>query len=140
MSELEKEILEIINCEIEGCYIGKLKVKEDKYYKNYDCTDPCQKTLLNIDHTLELYLNTDYEPIIMSHMSTRMYNYKKWQAEPEKGWEPPIQFYNRAVKAFKEFITDEFKNRMLQQVDYYKISLELPSLNCNEQRERDRKN
>lgn len=140
MSELEKEILEIINCEIEGCYIGKLKVKEDKYYKNYDCKDPCQKTLLNIDHTLELYLNTDYEPIVMSHMSTRMYNYKKWQEESEKGWEPPIQFYNRAVKAFKEFITDEFKNRMLQQVDYYKISLELPSLNCNEQRERDRKN
>lgn len=132
MSELEKEILEIINCEIEGCYIGKLKVKEDKYYKNYDCKDPCQKTLLNIDHTLELYLNADYEPIVMSHMSTRMYNYKKWQGEPEKGWEPPIQFYNRAVKAFKEFITDEFKNRMLQQVDYYKISLELPSLNYNE--------
>ena len=29
---------------------------------------------------------------------------------------------------------------MLQQVDYYKISLELPSLDCNEQRKRDRKN
>jgi hypothetical protein len=31
MSELEKEILEIINCEIEGNYIGKLKVKEEEY-------------------------------------------------------------------------------------------------------------
>lgn len=31
MSELEKEILEIINCEIEGKYIGKLKVKEEEY-------------------------------------------------------------------------------------------------------------
>lgn len=138
MSELEKEILEIINCEIEGCYIGKLKVKEDRYYKNYDCKNPCQRTLLNINHTLELYLNTDYEPIAMSYMSTRMYNYKKWKDEPEIGWEPPTQFYNRAAKAFKEFITTEFKNRMLQQVDYYKINLELPSLDCNEQTKRDR--
>ena len=49
-------------------------------------------------------------------------------------------YIKNARSAFKEFIKEEFKNRMLQQVDYYKISLELPSLNCNEQRERDRKN
>jgi hypothetical protein len=31
MSELEKEILEIINCEIEGKYIGELRVQEEEY-------------------------------------------------------------------------------------------------------------
>ena len=44
MSELEKEILEIINCEIEGEYIGKLKVKEEEYWRNYPCDqNPCKK-------------------------------------------------------------------------------------------------
>ena len=57
MSELEKEILEIINCEIEGCYIGKLKVKEDRYYKNIRC-DKCNPVseLYNIEYSLYLYL------------------------------------------------------------------------------------
>ena len=56
------------------------------------------------------------------------------------GWESLDVYRERTRSVFKEFIKEEFKNRMLQQVDYYKISLELPSLNCNEQRERDRKN
>ena len=47
MSELEKEILEIINCEIEGEYIGKLKVREEEYWKNYPCDqNPCKKGVI----------------------------------------------------------------------------------------------
>jgi hypothetical protein len=88
---------------------------------------------------LELYLNSDYEPIVMSYMApTRQFNWKKW--EKTDGWEPLDKYKKNAKDRFLEFIKEEFKNRMLQQVDYYKISLELPSLNCNEQRERDRKN
>ena len=130
MSELEKEILEIINCEIEGEYIGKLKVKEERFYKNIRC-DKCNPVseLYNIEHSLYLYLNSDYEPIIMSYM------FKDRLPQDDENI-----YIKNARSAFKEFIKEEFKNRMLQQVDYYKISLELPSLNCNEQRERDRKN
>lgn len=122
MSELEKEILEIINCEIEGEYIGKLEVKEDIYYKNirYDKHNPIRE-LCNIEYTLYLYLNSDYEPIVMSYMF-RQRNFQDDEA-----------FYIReAQSAFKEFIKEEFKNRMLQQVDYYRISLQLPSIDCNE--------
>ena len=122
MFELEKEVLEIINCEIEGEYIGKLEVKEDIYYKNirYDKHNPIRE-LCNIEYTLYLYLNSDYEPIVMSYMF-RQRNFQDDEA-----------FYIReAQSAFKEFIKEEFKNRMLQQVDYYRISLQLPSIDCNE--------
>ena len=76
MSELEKEILEIINCEIEGEYIGRLNVKEEEYWKIYPTKeDPCNKIVTNIEYSLKLYLNSDYEPIVMSYMSpTRQYN------------------------------------------------------------------
>ena len=141
MSEVEKEILEIINEIVEGCYIGRLKVIIDKYYKNYNCANPCEKTLLNLDYSLRLYLNSDYEPITMSYMTTRQYNYKKWKnQEKDPGWEPEELFYKRSLKEFKEFLCEEFKNRMLQQVDYYRIILQLPSIDCNEQGKRDREN
>lgn len=131
MTDLEKEVLEIINCEIEGCYIGNLKVKEDRFYKNIRC-DRCDPTseLYNIEYSLNLYLNTDYEPIVMSYMfRERSYN-------RTTGWEPEEVYTKLAQTEFKEFIKEEFKNRMLQQVDYFKINLQLPS---NEQTERDRK-
>ena len=131
MSELEKEILEIINCEIEGKYIGKLKVRENEYW--HACKTCDKGIIINIEYSLELYLNSDYEPIIMSYMAPSR-QHKKDE------WEPLDIYKERTRSIFKEFIKEEFKNRMLQQVDYYKISLELPSLNCNEQRERDRKN
>ena len=38
---------------------------------------------------------------------------------------------NQAQKAFKDFIKEEFKNRKLQQVDYYKLTLQLPSIDCS---------
>ena len=53
MSELEKEILEIINCEIEGEYIGKLKVVVDDDF-----------------YTLKLYLNLEMVPMIISYQGT----------------------------------------------------------------------
>ena len=107
MTELEREVLEIINCEIEGCYIGKLQVKEDRFYKNIRC-DRCNPVseLYNIEYSLLLYLNADYEPIVMVYIK-------------------------KAQTAFKEFIEEEFKNRMLQQVDYYKLTLQLPSIDCS---------
>ena len=123
MSELEKEILEIINCEIEGEYIGKLKVREEEYWRNYPCDQSsCKKgVIVNIEYSLELFLNSDYEPIVMSYMSpTRQYNYKKWAKTD--GWEPLDKYKKQSICDFKEFVKEEFKNRMLQQVDYYKIS------------------
>ena len=81
MTELEREVLKIINCEIEGCYIGKLEVKEESYYRNYPCDqNPCKKgVMVNISYDLHLFLNADYEPLVMSYMfRTRQYNWKKW--------------------------------------------------------------
>jgi hypothetical protein len=67
--------------------------------------------------------------MVMSYMHpTRQYNCKKW----EGCWEPEDKYRKQAQAAFKEFIKEEFKNRMLQQVDYYKINLQLPSIDCNE--------
>jgi len=132
MTELEKEVLEIINCEIEGCYIGKLQVKEDRFYKNITC-NRCtpESELYNIEYSLYLYLNADYEPIVMSYMfRQRKYN---------NGWENEESYQKEAQEAFKEFIKEEFKNRKLQQVDYYRLILQLPSIDCNEQTKRDRK-
>lgn len=131
MTQLENEVLEIINCEIEGCYIGRLQVEEEKYYRNYPCDqNPCAKgVMVNLTYSLKLYLNADYEPMVMSYMHpTRQYNCKKW----EGCWEPEDKYRKQAQTAFKEFIKEEFKNRMLQQVDYYKINLQLPSIDCNE--------
>lgn len=126
MTELEREVLEIINCEIEGCYIGKLEVKEDRFYHNFSCsTCSPNKKLYNIEYSLNLYLNADYEPIIMSYM------YRRRNFNPKTGWEQEASYLHEAQKAFKEFIKEEFKNRMLQQVDYYKLTLQLPSIDCS---------
>lgn len=121
MTELEREVLEIINCEIEGCYIGKLQVKEDRFYKNIRC-DRCNPVseLYNIEYSLFLYLNADYEPIVMSYM------FRERTHQDDEN-----VYIKQAQTAFKEFIKEEFKNRMLQQVDYYKLTLQLPSIDCS---------
>lgn len=128
MSELEKEVLEIINCEIEGCYIGNLKVKEDRIYQNITCNrcDPTSE-LYSLQYSLLLYLNTYYEPTVMS------YEFRQRRFDRFSGWENEEEYKKLAQEAFKEFITEEFKNRMLQQVDYFRLILQLPSLDCNEQ-------
>lgn len=121
MTELEREVLEIINCEIEGCYIGKLQIKEDRFYKNIRC-DRCNPAseLYNIEYSLLLYLNADYEPMVMSYMfRERTYN------------DIETEYIKKAQEAFKAFIKEEFKNRKLQQVDYYKLTLQLPSIDCS---------
>lgn len=121
MTELEREVLEIINCEIEGCYIGKLQVKEGRFYKNIRC-DRCNPVseLYNIEYSLFLYLNADYEPIVMSYM------FRERTHQDDEN-----VYIKQAQTAFKEFIKEEFKNRMLQQVDYYKLTLQLPSIDCS---------
>lgn len=131
MTELEREVLEIINCEIEGCYIGKLKVKEEEYWKIFPTKeDPCNKVVINIEYSLELYLNSDFEPIVMSYMSPiRQYNIEIWKEND--GWEPLDEYKKQAQTVFKDFIKEEFKNRKLQQVDYYKLTLQLPSIDCS---------
>ena len=133
MIQLEKEVLEIINEIVEGCYIGKLEVIETPYYRNYPCdTNPCkQGVMVNLTYDLHFFLNADFEPMVMSYMyRTRKYDWKKWGKIG--GWEPEDKYKKEAQKAFKEFIAEEFKSRMLQQVDYYKINLQLPSIDCNE--------
>lgn len=129
MTELEREVLDIINCEVEGCYIGRLQVKESRFYKNIRC-DRCNPVseLYNIEYSLFLYLNADYEPMVLSYMfRERTYN------------DIESEYIKEAQEAFKEFIKEEFKNRKLQQVDYYRLILQLPSIDCNEQTKRDRK-
>lgn len=128
MSELEKEVLEIINCEIEGCYIGELKVIEDRFYHNITC-NRCtpESELYNVEYSLKLYLNTYFEPIVMSYMfRQRKHNKDNWEDEKS--------YLKEAQTEFKKFIKEEFKNRMLQQVDYFRLILQLPSLDCNEQK------
>ena len=137
MIQLEKEVLEIINEIVEGCYIGKLEVIETPYYRNYSCKpeDRCNKgVVVNLTYDLHFFLNADFEPMIMSYMyRTRKYDWKKWgKLEEDPGWEPKSDYIKQAQNAFKKFVSEEFKARMLQQVDYYKINLQLPSIDCNE--------
>ena len=120
MTQLEKEVLEIINNIIEGEYIGRLKVLEDRIYSNR-----CP-SVYSLEYSLFFFLNADYEPMVFSY-TFRPINSKKCEL-----LETENEYKSLAISAFKEFISDEFKNRMLQQVDYYKINLQLPSIDCNE--------
>ena len=116
MTKLEQEVLNIINTIVEGVYVGDLKVEETQY-KNSTCSD-----VYNLEYSLYLYLNADYEPMVLSYM------YRTIEHNKCVLLETPEDYKEKAIDAFKDFIIEEFRNRMLQQVDYYKINLQLPSL------------
>lgn len=81
MTQLEQEVLDIINETICGCYVGKLKV--NIFYPEQQCGDPRCRELNDTVYELRLYLDRWFTPVILSHEGNE--------------------------KEFKEFIRNEFK-------------------------------
>jgi hypothetical protein len=90
---------------------------EESQYKNPKCSN-----VYNLEYSLNLYLNADYEPMVFSYM------FREIKHDKCNLLETSSEYEELAKNAFKEFIIDEFRKRMLQQIDYYKINLQLPSL------------
>lgn len=97
MTELEQEVLEIINEVIEGKYIGKLKVIVSEPER--ECGDPKCRPLNNSIYSLYLYLDRWYTPIILSYEGTE--------------------------EEFLKFIRIEIKKNKYEKVHFYKINREL---------------
>lgn len=95
MTELEQEILDIINCTICGEYIGKLKV--NVWTSEPQCGDGCNESYPTI-YELRLYLDREFTPIVFSYEGT----------EDE----------------FKEFIREEIRKRKIEATRFFKINLE----------------
>ena len=96
MTELEQEVLCIINEVTENCYIGKLKVLVTKPERQ--CGDlPCRPVNDTI-YELYLYLDRWRTPIVLSYEGT----------EDE----------------FKKFIREEFKKNKYEKIHFYKITRE----------------
>lgn len=96
MTQLEQEVLCIINETIEGCYTGKLSVvvsKPEKECGELDCR-PTNDTI----YTLYLYLDRWFTPIVLSYEGTEF--------------------------EFKEFIRQEFKKNKYEKIHFYKITRE----------------
>ena len=108
MTELEQEVLCIINEVTENCYIGKLKVlvtKPERQCGDLECR-PINDTI----YELYLYLDRWRTPIVLSYEGTE--------------------------KEFKQFIRDEFKKNKYEKVRFYKITRE-PIVIEEEEIERD---
>lgn len=95
MTELEHEVLCIINEVTENCYIGKLKVLVTKPERQ--CGEPCQ-VLNDTIYELYLYLDRFYTPIVLSHEGTE--------------------------EEFKDFIREEFKKNKYEKVHFHSITRE----------------
>ena len=108
MTNLEQEVLCIINEVTENCYTGKLKVLVTKPEK--ECGDPECRPLNDTIYELYLYLDRWNTPIVLSYEGT----------EDE----------------FKKFIRNEFKKNKYEKVHFYKITREPLVLN-DEEIERD---
>jgi hypothetical protein len=96
MTELEHEVLCIINEVTENCYTGKLKVlvtPPERHRCDSNCT-PLNDTI----YELYLYLDRWRTPIVLSYEGT----------EDE----------------FKKFIRNEFKKNKYEKVHFYKITRE----------------
>lgn len=96
MTELEHEVLCIINEVTENCYTGKLKVLVTPP-ERHRC-DPHCIPLNDTIYELYLYLDRWRTPIVLSYEGT----------EDE----------------FKQFIRDEFKKNKYEKVHFYKITRE----------------
>ena len=96
MTQIEQEVLDIINETVDGCYIGKLKV--NIINPERQCGDPSCKETNGIIYELLLYLDRWYTPIIFSYEGT--------------------------LEEFKNFIRKEFKKNRYELVRYFKITRE----------------
>lgn len=96
MTELEQEVLCIINEVTENCYTGKLKVLVTPPERH-----PCDSNCVQMNDTIyELYLYLD-----------------RWRT-------PIVLSYEGTEDEFKQFIRDEFKKNKYEKVHFYKITRE----------------
>ena len=108
MTELEQEVLCIINEVTENCYTGKLKVLVTPPERH-----PCDSNCVQMNDTIyELYLYLD-----------------RWRT-------PIVLSYEGSRDEFKQFIRDEIKKNKYEKVHFYKITRE-PLVIDDEEIERD---
>lgn len=96
MTQLEQEVLCIINETIDDCYIGKLRVNVIEPERT--CGDLDCRPLNNTIYELYLYLDRWFTPVILSYEGTE--------------------------SEFKEFIRQEFKKNKYERIHFYKITRE----------------
>jgi hypothetical protein len=96
MTELEKEVLCIINEITENCYTGKLKVLVTTPERQ--CGDPDCRPLNDSIYELYLYLDRWYTPIVLS--------------------------YEGNEEDFKQFVRKEIKKNKYEKIHFYKMTRE----------------
>jgi hypothetical protein len=96
MTELEQEVLCIINEVTESCYTGKLRVLVTKPERQ--CGDPKCRKLNETIYELYLYLDRYYTPIVLS--------------------------YEGSEQEFKQFIKEELKKSKYEKIRFYSITRE----------------
>ena len=96
MTELEQEVLCIINEVTESCYTGKLKVLVTEPERQ--CCDSSCHPLNDTIYELYLYLDRWRTPIVLSYEGTE--------------------------EEFKRFIRHEFKKNKYEKIHFYKITRE----------------
>ena len=96
MTELEHEVLCIINEVTENCYTGKLKVLVT-YPERNRCDSDCSP--IN-DTIYELYLYLD-----------------RWRT-------PIVLSYEGSEEEFKDFVRNEFKKNKYEKIHFFKITRE----------------
>ena len=92
MTELEQEVLDIIEQTTCCKYIGKLKV--DIFNDNYEYGDTC-KQLNDTIYQLKLYLDREFIPMIFT--------------------------YEGNEEDFKDFLRCEFKRRKIEKTKFFKV-------------------
>ncbi len=89
MTNLEQEILDIINCTINGQYVGKLKVtQEDGFYN------------------LLLHLNQEQAPIVMGYQGTEE-QFKKFIQEEIRTRKMERVSYWKAIQIIPDLVCED---------------------------------
>jgi hypothetical protein len=96
MTELEQEVLCIINEVTESCYTGKLEV--NVFEPRWQCGDTECLPFNNTIYELRLYLDRWFAPLVLS--------------------------YEGSEQEFKDFIREEFKKNKYEKVRFYSITRE----------------
>lgn len=109
MTDLEQEVLCIINEVTESCYTGKLKISIT--VPERQCGDSKCSSVNDTIYELYLYLDRWHTPIVLAYEGTK--------------------------NEFKEFIRKEFKKNKYEKIHFYKINREPLVLNEDEEIERD---
>lgn len=104
MTDLENDILDIINDATNSCYVGKLKVLIEPVNETgcNTCSIGGDEEMI---YSLLLYLNQEQAPMVLSIQGNE--------------------------EAFRNFIREEMKTRKMQKVHRYRL-IKLDGLPCNE--------